>query len=1254
MYVYVFMRIYLRNTLLADEYGSCVKFYWELVYMICGREIRLISVSEYNIEFSDDCLTVRTTINSVFAYVWGGNRLSNSTFCLSMQLQISSLCIFEDNSDEEVLTVDKIEDKPASKQSKKDKKKKKKDDDWEDSVADELAALSMDVNQGREEDKVEEEVIAPVKKKEKKKKKKQVDSDEENDNIDDTTTTSNKRAAFNMLMMDDDDDNKSMDEQSEEEPVEVVETKSQKKKDKKDKKKGKEKQKTAEEEDLDALLAEIDKPVEKLSKKAKKEKKRQEAMEVEENESKNGEQEVQPEAVTTETVATEPKVVTMEDLDDEEDDKKKKKKKKDKGKKEESTKDDGEEGGENKATEDGEEDGGTVKSAAQKKKEKKEKERLKKLEQKKKEALKKEKTEKSEDREKSEEKESSAEPGAEPGSSKDDQEKGASGDEGEKEETEGKKDKKKKKGAKEKEEKTKKSKAPVAAIKELLKRQKEEEERLKREEEERIRKEEEAIAAAIEKKRIEEEKRQIKKQKEKERKERLRAEGKLLTAQQKQEKLRLQQMLDSVKAQGIEIKQKEDEPTEVKKKRPIYEKKKKKPQQRQEGSATVEKSSSPDETPAQTPAQTPVSEEVPVLDSGVKEAESKDTSKAEVVAEEDEIKDEWDASSEDESNEKESSPESETKVEVKEKTEKESKVQADAVDEEDDEDDDDDEDDSDDDDDDDDDESEEESSSEDDDDLTAYERAEIKLKKHHDKCEAKRTTDDLRAPVVCVLGHVDTGKTKILDKLRRTNVQDGEAGGITQQIGATNVPHQAILDKTTMCKEFHKKGLQLPGLLIIDTPGHESFSNLRSRGSSLCDIAILVIDIMHGLEPQTIESINLLKERKTPFVVALNKIDRLYQWKTNPNSDVQNTIKKQTQMCKQEFDERARAVVTQLAEQSLNAALFYENKNPKEYVSLVPTSAHSGDGMGNLLALICELTQSWLAKKVSYTEELQATVMEVKAIHGLGTTIDVILVNGKLKEGDQIVIAGTEGPIVTQIRGCLMPQPMRELRVRAQYDHFKEVKAAQGVKIIGKDLEKALAGLPLYVAHDEDEVEYYKEELSNALTDVLNSIKLTERGVFVQASTLGSLEALLEFLRTSKIPYAGINIGPVHKRDVMKASVMLEHDSQWAVILAFDVKVEREAQELADYLGVNIFTADIIYHLQDKFLKFREDLKRQKQEEFKHIAVFPCKLRVLPQCIFKSRDPIVMGVNVEAGLVKHGTPICVPTKDVSILVLLKR
>uniref|UniRef100_A0A8D0ERR4 Eukaryotic translation initiation factor 5B n=1 Tax=Strix occidentalis caurina TaxID=311401 RepID=A0A8D0ERR4_STROC len=536
-----------------------------------------------------------------------------------------------------------------------------------------------------------------------------------------------------------------------------------------------------------------------------------------------------------------------------------------------------------------------------------------------------------------------------------------------------------------------------------------------------------------------------------------------------------------------------------------------------------------------------------------------------------------------------------------------------------------------------------------DDDRTKEERAYDKAKRRIEKRRAENSknmnTEKLRAPVICVLGHVDTGKTKILDKLRHTHVQDSEAGGITQQIGATNVPLEAINEQTKMVKNFDRENIKIPGMLIIDTPGHESFSNLRNRGSSLCDIAILVVDIMHGLEPQTIESINLLKSKKCPFIVALNKIDRLYDWKKSPDTDVAVTLKKQKKNTKDEFEERAKAIIVEFAKQGLNAALFYENKDPRTFVSLVPTSAHTGDGMGSLIALLVELTQTMLTKRLAECQELRAQVMEVKALPGMGTTIDVILINGRLKEGDTIIVPGVEGPIVTQIRGLLLPPPMKELRVKNQYEKHKEVVAAQGVKILGKDLEKTLAGLPLLVAYKEDEVPVLKDELIHELKQTLNAIKLEEKGVYVQASTLGSLEALLEFLKTSEVPYSGINIGPVHKKDVMKASVMLEHDPQYAVILAFDVRIERDAQEMADSLGVRIFSAEIIYHLFDAFTKYRQDYKKQKQEEFKRIAVFPCKMKILPQFIFNSRDPIVMGVVVEAGQVKQGTPMCVPSKN---------
>ncbi|CAF1323503.1 unnamed protein product [Adineta steineri] len=541
------------------------------------------------------------------------------------------------------------------------------------------------------------------------------------------------------------------------------------------------------------------------------------------------------------------------------------------------------------------------------------------------------------------------------------------------------------------------------------------------------------------------------------------------------------------------------------------------------------------------------------------------------------------------------------------------------------------------------------SSSEDDDknQLTPHERVRNRLQRRHENYESRRSLEVLRAPVICVLGHVDTGKTKILDNLRRTHVQDGEAGGITQQIGATNVPLETIRERTKMCRKLISREGEfiIPGLLIIDTPGHESFKNLRTRGSSLCDLAILVVDLMHGLEPQTLESIKLLTEGETPFIIALNKIDRLYEWKGDNEKNVELVIQEQGSNIQNEFDKRCKDVIVQFAEQGLNVALYYKNPDPNEYYSMVPTSAHTGDGMGSLIAMIIEKCQTTLAKRLSYTDELQATVMEVKTIGGLGTTIDVILANGHLHVGDTIIVAGQEGPIVTQVRGLLMPESNRESRVRNQYQNYKTIKAARGIKIAAKNLEKAMAGLPLFVGRKEDEVDYYKNEIQNILKTALSSIKLQETGVYVQASTLGSLEALLEFLETSNIPYAGINIGTVHRKDIVRASAQLDRKPQWAVVLAFDVRIERDAQDYADSVGVKIFQADIMYHLFDMFLVHREGYKKEDQEKSRHLAVYPCKLRVLPEFILNKRGKIICGVIVEDGFIKLGTPICVPSKE---------
>eukprot|EP01006_Ploeotia_vitrea_P031337 TRINITY_DN63653_c0_g1_i1.p1 TRINITY_DN63653_c0_g1~~TRINITY_DN63653_c0_g1_i1.p1 ORF type:complete len:760 (-),score=129.30 TRINITY_DN63653_c0_g1_i1:75-2354(-) len=522
----------------------------------------------------------------------------------------------------------------------------------------------------------------------------------------------------------------------------------------------------------------------------------------------------------------------------------------------------------------------------------------------------------------------------------------------------------------------------------------------------------------------------------------------------------------------------------------------------------------------------------------------------------------------------------------------------------------------------------------------AYEEKMAMLKSQQD--------DNIRAPICCVLGHVDTGKTKLLDKIRRTNVQMGEAGGITQQIGASFFPIESILNKTAEINEGNAVTYQIPGLLIIDTPGHESFTNLRSRGSSLCDIAILVVDIMHGLEQQTKESIQLLRQRGTPFLVALNKIDRLYEWDTTPDGSSRLGLEKQKTHVKVEFDTRSRDIMDQLQREGLNSELYWKNDDLRKYVSVVPTSALTGEGIPDLLLWMVKLTQQHMTKKITKGTDLAATVLEVKVIEGLGYTIDVILVNGVLREGDTILIGGMNGPIQTQIRALLTPQPLKEMRVKGEYVHHKEIWAAQGVKISAQELEHAIAGSPLMVINDETEDADMERMLGEvSIENLLSHIKLQDRGVAVQASTLGSLEALLTFLGDEckpPIPVSMVNLGPIHKKDIVKARVMLDSPKpEFAVILAFDVPTTKDAQEMADKEGVRIFSANIIYHLFDQFTKYMEEVRADNKATHAVDAIFPCQLKIVKA--FRAKDPIVLGVEVADGFLRPGTPLCCFPED---------
>lgn len=392
------------------------------------------------------------------------------------------------------------------------------------------------------------------------------------------------------------------------------------------------------------------------------------------------------------------------------------------------------------------------------------------------------------------------------------------------------------------------------------------------------------------------------------------------------------------------------------------------------------------------------------------------------------------------------------------------------------------------------------------------ERKRREAEESESKSMTHNPNSNLRSPICVILGHVDSGKTSLLDRIRNSSVQKGEAGGITQQIGATFIPISAVKDMTS--KLDTELNFKLPGLLVIDTPGHESFTNLRSRGADLCDMAILVVDITKGLQQQTLESIELLRMRKTPFVVAVTKVDTLYGWKKGDDyffNPIQKSLTKQTEDTQYAFEKLIAEAKLAFAEKGLNTALAWENTNQSTYVSMVPVSSKSGEGIPDLLSLICNLTQSMMAKKLTHQNLLQCTVLEVKVLEGYGTTIDVILVNGELREGDTIVLSGMAQPVVTKIRALLTPPPLRELRIKSEYIQHKVVRASMGLKIAAPDLQDVLAGSPLFVCGPKDNIEELQDAVQSDLQHIL--ARRVSNGVFVHASSLGSLEALMSFLK---------------------------------------------------------------------------------------------------------------------------------------------
>ena len=491
----------------------------------------------------------------------------------------------------------------------------------------------------------------------------------------------------------------------------------------------------------------------------------------------------------------------------------------------------------------------------------------------------------------------------------------------------------------------------------------------------------------------------------------------------------------------------------------------------------------------------------------------------------------------------------------------------------------------------------------------------------------------IRSPIVSVLGHVDHGKTTLLDYIRGGAMAQKEAGGITQHIGGTEIPMEVI---ETICGDLLKKldiRETMPGLFFIDTPGHEAFTTLRKRGGALADLAILIVDIKEGFKPQTYEALNILKTFRTPFVVAASKIDKIYGWETHKDLSFIQSYKKQASNVQEKLDSGIYEFVGVLHDEGFESERFDRVENFAKQISIIPISAKTGAGIPELLTMLMGLAQQYLKEQLQLEPDAPAkgTILEVKEEKGLGVTVDAVIYDGILRKNDTIVLSSLENVITTKIRSLLKPRPLEEMRdSKKRFQKVDEVVAAAGIKIVAPKIENVISGSPLRVARGD--FEDVKEEVLNEIESI--KIDTDEMGVIVKADTLGSLEALVSMLKDMDVPIRAADIGDVSRRDIVDASIVQKDNPEYGVIIAFNIKVLPSASEEIKTTGVKLFSADVIYQLTEEYSDWTEAAEERKRKEWIDAIIRPAKIRIIPKLVFRFSKPAIAGIEVLGGTVK--------------------
>lgn len=461
----------------------------------------------------------------------------------------------------------------------------------------------------------------------------------------------------------------------------------------------------------------------------------------------------------------------------------------------------------------------------------------------------------------------------------------------------------------------------------------------------------------------------------------------------------------------------------------------------------------------------------------------------------------------------------------------------------------------------------------------------------------------------------------------------------TQHIGASFLPWSSLERICGPLMKTLRAEVKIPGFLVIDTPGHEAFVNLRRRGGSIADIAILVIDILEGFEEITYESLRILKERKVPFVVAANKVDKVVGWRPREYAPFVESFKQQSPKVQQRVEELTYRIVEQFSYEGFNAERYDRVRDFTKTLAVVPTSALTGEGIPDLLLVLAGLAQRYLIGRLKAASgPARGVVLECRELPGLGQVADVIIYDGVLRRGDIVVLGGLMGPVVTKIRALLLPKPLDEMRdPEDRFKQVEEVSAAAGVRVVAPGLGEVVAGSPIFSAVEEGSI----DELKKAVAEEMAAIRFSTEaeGVIVKADTLGSLEAMVSKLRSLNVPVRVADVGPISKRDVMEASIVKSTNRQLGVILAFNVKPLPEAEEEIKSRGIPVFSSNVIYRVFEEYQRWVEELREEEKRKEFSILIRPGKIKLLPGYVFRRSDPVIVGVEVLAGRLRPGYPL---------------